>query len=316
MTEIPNDETEDVYKLLRQNNICFKSHVEVLLKKLGFMCITTMSMITDVCVLEKTVQSHFASEARMQVMSADEKLRLFGDVCCFEPQRFSFMPGEVFSIIAAADKCKKILSEREAKLSKTASGRKRPAASSTITQAVAEIQQPTIQPSRRKGPNKMIVHYVDKWLRNTTYKLKYNLEDCEISEDTRKIVCKLYPTAKSFTVYTDSMGCWKMTSFVSHLKKAHSCGNDGASASSSLQPSTSHCLTPINQNRKERESADDCEVHESDEEIPAEKRQRIENSLLLNPCESPLRPLHCTDFQTPGIGVPSLSPSPVSLTRL
>ena len=48
MTEIPNDETEDVYKLLRQNNICFKSHVEVLLKKLGFMCITTMSMITDV----------------------------------------------------------------------------------------------------------------------------------------------------------------------------------------------------------------------------------------------------------------------------
>jgi hypothetical protein len=55
MTEIPNDETEDAYKLLRHNNICFKSHVEVLLKKLGFMWITTMSMITDVSVLEKTV---------------------------------------------------------------------------------------------------------------------------------------------------------------------------------------------------------------------------------------------------------------------
>lgn len=114
------------------------------------------------------------------------------------------MPDEVFSIIAAADKCKKILSEREVTLSKTASGRKRPAASSTITQAVAEIQQPTIQPSRRKGPNKMIVHYVDKWLRNTTYKLNYNLEDGEVSEDTSNIVFKLCPSAKSFTVYTDS----------------------------------------------------------------------------------------------------------------
>jgi hypothetical protein len=193
-------------------------------------------------------------------MSTDEKLRLFGDVCCFEPQKFSFMPGEVFSIIAAADKCKKILSEREAKLSKTASGGKRPAASSTITQAVAVIQQPTIQPSRRKDTNKMIVHYVGKWLRNTTYKLNYNLEDCEVSEDTRNIVCKLCPTAKSLTVYTDSMGSWKMTSFVNHLKKAHSCGNDGTSASSSLQPSTSHCSTLINENRKARESAGDCEV--------------------------------------------------------
>jgi hypothetical protein len=84
-------------------------------------------MITDVSVLEKTVQSYFASEERLKLMSADEKLRLFGELCCFDPQKFSFMTGEVFSIIAAADKCKKILSEREITLSKAASGRKRPA---------------------------------------------------------------------------------------------------------------------------------------------------------------------------------------------
>ncbi len=119
----------------------------------------------------------------------------------------------------------------------------------------------------------MILHYVDKWLLNTRYKLNYNLEDCEVWEDPRNIVCKLCPLAKSFTVYTGSMGCWKMTSFINHLKKAHARGNDGASALSSLQPLTSHCSTPINENKKARESAYDSESHESDEKIPTEKRQ-------------------------------------------
>lgn len=32
---------------------------------------------------------------------------------------------------------------------------------------------------------------------------------------------KLYPTTKSFTVYTDAVGCWKMSSFVNNLNKAH-----------------------------------------------------------------------------------------------
>jgi hypothetical protein len=83
----------------------------------------------------------------------------------------------------------------------------------------------------------MVLHYVDKWLLNTRYKAKFCTRFVrEVWEDPRNIVCKLCPLAKSFTVYTGSMGCWKMTSFINHLKKAHARGNDGASALSSLQP--------------------------------------------------------------------------------
>ncbi len=109
------------------------------------MYLATISIITDVRVLEKTVQSFFASNERLKLMSPDEKLRLFGDVCCRDPQKFSFMSGDVFSIIAASDTSKKILSEITVTLLKTVSGRKRPAASLTITQAVAVIQQSTIR---------------------------------------------------------------------------------------------------------------------------------------------------------------------------
>lgn len=49
-------EVEDVYEILGQHQILLNGHVKVLLKKLGFSCLTTLSMISDVSELEKTVQ--------------------------------------------------------------------------------------------------------------------------------------------------------------------------------------------------------------------------------------------------------------------
>lgn len=313
-------EVEDVYEILGQHQILLNGHVKVLLKKLGFSCLTTLSMISDVSELEKTVQFFFASRERLELMSPEEKLHLFGEVCSLDPTKFTFMPGEKFAILAAAEKSREIL--KQISLSKTldaaTSGvRKRPVLSSATTLRTTTVVENHLlqlcQPNKRPQRS-TIVAYIDKWLRNTKYPINYMIENCDVSEETRKVTCKLCPTTKSFTIYTDAVGCWKMTSFVNHLRNAHLHSNHHEA---SVQPSTSTASNEVT-----LDTANQTEFHQVEEEdnpSPPSKRLRTDSGLISVASIEPSieQPQQCHQvFLTPGMGVLGLLSSPENLTPL
>lgn len=47
------------------------------------------------------------------------------------------------------------------------------------------------------------------------------MTDCEINNDLKIIKCMLCPKVRTFNATVDAYGCWKITTFVAHLKAVH-----------------------------------------------------------------------------------------------
>lgn len=47
------------------------------------------------------------------------------------------------------------------------------------------------------------------------------MDDCEIDAEQKTMTCKLCTRIKPFNATTDSYGCWKIATFVTHLKSVH-----------------------------------------------------------------------------------------------
>jgi hypothetical protein len=100
-------------------------------------------------------------------MSSDEKLHLFDEVCCVDPTKFTFLPGEEFSILAAAEKAR-AKNLNQISLSKTVAatggGRKRPAVSSTRTAPTPIENENQLLPPKKRQERSTIIAYIGKWL--------------------------------------------------------------------------------------------------------------------------------------------------------
>lgn len=227
---------ENVFELLASRQVFFKEHVELLLQTLGYQCVRTISMISDIGSIEQSIRLHLASNDRCIKMQDDEKIKLFGDFYADNPSDFSFLDGERISILVAVDMCKKILSEREdINRRESVAGKKRASQAATDVIAGTTVQENSLITattvdegvagvrSRKKAvPQRLTLsQYVSRWMQSTKYPLDYSLQDCNIVSDQKKIVCNVCPNVAPFDGYVDALGRWKISSFTGHLVRRH-----------------------------------------------------------------------------------------------
>lgn len=212
---------EDVFETLKRYDLHLSPHVELILKKLGFKCLRSISLISNLEEIETDVKTILATKVRLDKMSDEEKVALFGEHYA-DPKDFIFMRGERLQLIGAVNMAKQLLSKYEENYNyeRPILSRKRAAVNEGIELNTAH--QRTSSPSFYvPKKRKTIAEYVERWMSATKFPLIYSINNCEIDNESRIIKCKLCPRVKSFNVTLDPYGSWKISSFVSHLKAAH-----------------------------------------------------------------------------------------------
>ena len=137
------------------------------------------------------------------------------------------------SLIGASEVAKKILAKFEQNYLYQRAGpttRKRQAnvpSNGTVDEGSISFSSPrnNIGQSRQvlfaTRNRKTLTEYVERWLTNTKMRLDFEKTNCAIDNENKTISCKICPSVKSFSATLDSSGCWKISSFVSHLKAVH-----------------------------------------------------------------------------------------------
>ena len=186
-------------------------------------------------------------------MSEPEKLEIFGELFVNDPKSFRFLPGETYSIPAAAQVASHLLEQfaLEYTYEKVVPGKKRKGAASQnlksaktarVTERAEETSpaENTLRPASstsgtgshasrestrsdkviRKG--KTLSGYTENWLRHTKWKPLFSFTNCRVDDVACTITC-LICNVKPFNGNVDANGGWKISSFQHHVKMIHSC---------------------------------------------------------------------------------------------
>ncbi len=299
------DEEEYVFALLREYDVILSNQVKIVLQKLKFTSIQSISQLelASIAELEKDFREHFATPDRLSGMSQEQKVALFGEDYADNPQSFKSFPGEKCSLGYAISTAKKLCSayalnyvyekcesvgqvrrKRQLKAKSTTRSSDTDGANTERDADTALTDGSSEGEIKRKG--RTLDQYLRNWLIVTKLKLDFDPTDWEIRDRGCSIVCKRCKN-RPFKVTVDSRGGWKPSSFMGHLSSAHvshdnhdngtaqsrtpltTTTNNAANNSASVSNSTSASTSPP---LSEEEVQNIRSV--VDESEPPEKRQR------------------------------------------
>lgn len=185
---------DDIFTLVEERSgVVLLPHVKSILKKVGISSLVGLSKLEDdnnLSKIEETVKNVLTNERRLEKMSAQEKIDLFGEMFFDFPKEFQFLPGERIEILAAAKGAKVILEQRK----------KRGGLDS--------------------GKNKSFEEFLRRWFENTTFNLNCSFTDFEVSTEKNEVTCKLCDS-KTFPVTVGKNNNWVPTSLKNHIKDFH-----------------------------------------------------------------------------------------------
>lgn len=219
---------EDVFETFKRYDVLLKPHVELILRRLGFCCIRTIANLPqDLTNIENDVRNVLVKEG----LSTQELKDLLGETFYDKPNQFKFLSGELVSLSCASETAKDLLaSYRTSYLYEKATlSRKRTAnvnaRCNTSPERSSEHQGNSQRQSRQfifaSKKRKTLFEFTERWMSGTKLQLAYTMNDCEFDNENSKISCKLCPRVKQFQASLDDAGCWKINTFVNHLKAAH-----------------------------------------------------------------------------------------------
>ena len=288
----------NLFDLLKEYDVEFSPQLKLLLTKLKYDSVRTLSMIDCDRLedFEKDVRLVVAADDQLANMTREHKIALFGDYFADKPQQFKLLAGEKCCLKAAVGMCLKLLqsyeksytfdkfpsvqelNKKKRKLQKNQ--RLQPTNTTTDNQGTS-LQVP-VQVAVRKG--KTLRQYIENWLLATKLKLSVTSADFDIIED--KIKCTKCSN-RPFKVSGDERVGWKICSYMNHLRLAHQKPEEAAA----------HGTGAVNEGntsvpRDEIDQANAATL--ADETEPLEKRQRTESDF---PASAPISSQSTSNIQ-------------------
>jgi len=185
---------DEIFTLVEERaDVVLLPHVKSILKKVGISSLVGLSKLEDdnnLNKIEDTVKKVLTNESRLEKMSAQERIDLFGEMFSDYPKEFEFLPGERIEILAAAKAAKVILEQRKKRGGLDA------------------------------GRNKSFEEFLRHWFENTSFNLNCSFTDFEISANKNEVACKLCDS-KTFPVTLGKNNNWVPTSLKNHIKDFH-----------------------------------------------------------------------------------------------
>jgi hypothetical protein len=277
------NKASSVFDLLREYDVELSPQVQLILEKLKFNSVRTISMINIEKLehLELDVRSLFASDEELLKMTQEDRIALFGEFFADKPQQFKLLAGEKCSIHAAVTMCKRLVQSYEKcylydkfKNVTDLQRKKRQVQrhNANTDNIILDIDQTNSAEGteeitllvRRKG--KTLQQYIQQWFLSTKLKLNVTSTDFEVVDNGIKCTkCSNRP----FKVTVDSSGGWKISSYMTHLRTAHKMPDEVGVADNTG-----------NTNNGRNESNDDNAANEDDNRNgePPRKNPRLEES--------------------------------------
>lgn len=171
--------------------------MKCILKKVGISSLVGLSKLEDdnnLNKIEETVKKVLTNESRLEKMSAQEKIDLFGELFSDFPKDFEFLPGERIEILAAAKGAKAILEQKK--------------------------KRGGLDSGNRSGKINSLEDFFRRWFENTSFKMNCSFTDFEVSANKNEVMCKLCDN-KILPVYLSKNNYWVPTLLKSHIKDFH-----------------------------------------------------------------------------------------------